>query len=425
MKYKFVEFHNLVPFAAASLNQDDNGDPKTIPIGTATRTRVSSQALKRWARTIPEEHPGSLRSILKGGKPLSRTFRSREILLKKVFDPMIETHGIDPETALLVVKGARDVIVGKPTGKTSETPSPVEASEMESTSDSKSTSDSNSTSKRGKSSKSRGVDLAKALEVPVAPWTDEEMNFILQVSLAQAAKIKENPSKKPSMEDFKKNLKGFLDMPGIEAKLFGRLVTGDIESRIDGALHVAHAWTVHAAQAELDFLTAVDDFSPQGSAFLGSRQLTSGILYLYSVVDTKMLSEHGEGDDVIQQILRWWTGVQAHPLPQTRKGSTAPFESSSFLMVCKTNQMPQTLGQAFFRPVPMEGEGDLMLRTYARLGRYVREDLPLLDLFGRTSPEFRFLAKGERAEVLRALGEPFTADRFLGLADLSRWASED
>ena len=48
---------------------------------------------------------------------------------------------------------------------------------------------------------------------------------------------------------------------GLEAALFGRMVTSDPEANTDAAVHVAHAFTVHAEATESDYFTVVDDLT--------------------------------------------------------------------------------------------------------------------------------------------------------------------
>lgn len=421
MRHKFVEFDFLIPFSAASLNQDDSGDPKSLPLGTARRTRVSSQAQKRWARIFPDDS-GSLGSIRKNGEPLSPTIRSRETFRARIYEPMVNIHRVAPEIALFVVGSLIKILTGKKAGVGSQSSDSEDAEDQDQT-------------KKVKKVKGAEIDLSKVLEIQVGPWTEDEMQVLLQMSLSLAEKTKEVSVKgkplasfeKETLREWNSNLQSFLKYAGLEARLFGRLITGDVMSRIDGAVSVSHAFTVHAEQLETDYFTAVDDLANRGSAHIGSRQLSSGVFYGCSFIDLAALRGH-LADEVIQQVIRCWTMISARPFPQTRKGSTAPFESVSFLMVRKTNNMPHTLSQAFLRPIstdPGLDGGDLLLRSYSRLGRFVREDLPLVDPSGGLHPEFRFLAKGERSEVLGALGDPFTADRFLKLADLASWASED
>ena len=48
----FLQIHTLTSYPAALLNRDDVGFAKRLPFGGATRTRISSQCLKRHWRTF-------------------------------------------------------------------------------------------------------------------------------------------------------------------------------------------------------------------------------------------------------------------------------------------------------------------------------------------------------------------------------------
>ena len=47
MDARFIQIHTLTPYHATLLNREDAGFAKRIPFGGVTRTRISSQCLKR------------------------------------------------------------------------------------------------------------------------------------------------------------------------------------------------------------------------------------------------------------------------------------------------------------------------------------------------------------------------------------------
>ena len=50
---RFLQIHTLTPYAASLINRDDVGAAKRLPFGGATRTRISSQCLKRhWRMAV-------------------------------------------------------------------------------------------------------------------------------------------------------------------------------------------------------------------------------------------------------------------------------------------------------------------------------------------------------------------------------------
>ena len=62
------------------------------------------------------------------------------------------------------------------------------------------------------------------------------------------------------------------------------MVTSDPAANIDAPVHVAHAFTVHAAETESDYFTAMDDLKEDaddgGADTIQEAELTSGLFYL-------------------------------------------------------------------------------------------------------------------------------------------------
>src|SRR5262245_47001412 len=75
---RFVQIHSLQSFPAALLNRDDSGLAKRLPFGGSTRTRVSSQCLKRHWRMAEDDW--SLKRIGLPGAVRSREVPERRIL---------------------------------------------------------------------------------------------------------------------------------------------------------------------------------------------------------------------------------------------------------------------------------------------------------------------------------------------------------
>ena len=86
-KPRFVQIHTLHSYPAALLNRDDSGLAKRMPFGGTTRTRVSSQCLKRHWRTADDEF--SLLNI-DGAEDV---VRSRNIVNRRVLEGLAEEAG--------------------------------------------------------------------------------------------------------------------------------------------------------------------------------------------------------------------------------------------------------------------------------------------------------------------------------------------
>ena len=138
------------------------------------------------------------------------------------------------------------------------------------------------------------------------------------------------------------------------AALFGRMVTSDPKANIDAPVHVAHAFTVHAEEAESDYFIAADDLARDedtGADTIQETELTSGLFYGYVVVDLPGLLDNLGGDtrlagDVLHNLLY----LIAEVSPGAKLGSTAPYSRASFLLVEAGNRQPRSLAEAFRAP---------------------------------------------------------------------------
>jgi CRISPR system Cascade subunit CasC len=86
---RFVQLHLLTSYAAANLNRDDTGRPKTLTFGGVERLRVSSQSLKRAFRTS---------DIFVAGLPDAVGTRSIDFMQRLV--AALVARGLDTETAV-------------------------------------------------------------------------------------------------------------------------------------------------------------------------------------------------------------------------------------------------------------------------------------------------------------------------------------
>jgi CRISPR system Cascade subunit CasC len=145
---------------------------------------------------------------------------------------------------------------------------------------------------------------------------------------------------------------------GLEAALFGRMVTSDPAANTDAPVHVAHALTVHPIEREMDFMAVVDDLKREddsadaGAAGTFDAELTSGLYYNYMVVDVALLvSNLGGNSELAGQVVERLIHLAAEISPGAKKGSTAPYAYAELMLVEAGNRQPRTLGNAFREPV--------------------------------------------------------------------------
>jgi CRISPR system Cascade subunit CasC len=319
---RFLQIHTLHSYTAALLNRDDSGLAKRLPYGGILRTRISSQCLKRhWRKT--KDDPHSL-SALAGSVDSTR---SRELVTKKVFEPLWAKFPEKGEVLKALEPEFQKAVYGD---------------------------------KGDKGKQSRQTLL---LGAPELQWLANEAEA-LAASASDAKSAKEAVAKWASA--FLNNIKAFREntvLPaGLAGALFGRMVTSDTAANIEAPVHVAHAFTVHAAETESDYFTAVDDLKEEdddsGADTIQETELTSGLYYGYVVIDLPGLIKNcgGDADPVSAKKL---AGSIVHNLlyliaevsPGAKHGSTAPYDRASFLLVEAGDRQPRSLAGAFRKPV--------------------------------------------------------------------------
>ncbi len=346
---KFIQLHYLTSYPAALLNRDDAGFAKRIPFGGATRTRISSQCQKRHWRTFEGEH--SLREI-----NISMSIRSRRTFERFVLAPLLE-DGVAQELADAVTEGLMALTLGE--------------------------------SAKAKKSKEESV-APTARTGQITVLGRPELDYLLREARELCAAVDSPKQAREALKKWPKekrdNLKTLRNGAGLDAALFGRMVTSDILARGDAAIHVAHAFTVHAEAAESDYFSAVDDLLQDnaeeealGSGHIGSVELTSGLFYGYTVIDVPLLVSNLEGCaredwrdadpstsvEVIERLVHLIATVS----PGAKLGSTAPYSYAHLVFAEGGSAQPRTLANAFMNPV--RDRSDLLKSTYNALGSYV------------------------------------------------------
>lgn len=390
MPSRFLQIHTLTHYPASLLNRDDAGFAKRMPFGGAVRTRISSQCLKRHWRVYDGDN--SLRTI-----DAPESVRSRISFDRYVVEPLV-ARGIPEDIARL----AAQKIVGKVFGSEAK-------QEKAAKKGAKKTDDQGSTAVEGPVKTSQVTVLGR----PELDYLCELAHEAITSVDGVAAKIEAAIDKRTAEKDLRKNLMalrpGSLEA-GLGAALFGRMVTGDILSRTDAAIHVAHAMTVHAQMTESDYFTAIDDLvredGEQGSGHINASELTSGLFYGYVVIDVKgLVTNLGEdralAGDVIERLVHIISTVS----PGAKKGSTAPYAFSHLVLVESGSTQPRTLQNAFIEPV--RTAGNLIENTYAVMQQHIAD---LDGMYGK---------KEQRAHAGLATGDRFEGGQ--NLAALAAW----
>ena len=369
---RFLQIHTLSAYAAALLNRDDSGLAKRMPYGGVLRTRVSSQCLKRHWRHADDIHS------LYGIAGATEDFRSRELVTVKILEPLRRQFSEEIVDAL--EPEVQAAVYGP----------------------------------KGIERKSRQSLLLGAPEID---WLRSETERLAGAALAAAdgdpGRAAELVAKaaRTWREDCHANFRAMREataLPGgLAAALFGRMVTSDPAASINAPVHVAHAFTVHAEEAEYDFFTAVDDLAGNGSAndLLQETELTSGLFYGYVVVDLNgLLSNLADNTGMAGRVLRNFVYLVAEISPGAKRGSTAPYGRAGFMLLEAGDRQPRSLAEAWRVPCPA---------TVDRAVAALVSHLQALDEVYATGEQRRFMSLADAAVPGAQRGS---------LADLAAWA---
>ena len=323
---RFLQIHTLHSYPAALLNRDDSGLAKRMPFGGATRTRISSQCLKRHWRVAQDEF--AIHSIAGATEAL----RSRNIVERKVMEPVRAASGASDEV-LQAVEDAFNIGVYGRSG----------------------------TTESGRQPLLLGLPEVEHLRERAAAICAEHS---ADAEAAGKAATDLFNARRGEGNNFRALLNGARLPAGLEAALFGRMVTSDPGANIEAAIHVAHAFTVHAEESESDYFSVVDDLQREdedaGAAHIGDMELTAGLFYGYVVVDVPGLVSNLEGcaagewenaDRVLAgKVVEHLTHLIATVSPGAKLGSTAPYACADLMLIEAGSRQPRSLANAYREP---------------------------------------------------------------------------
>ena len=358
MTPKFLQLYYLIDHSGVLVNRDDNGSAKTLLKGGVIRTRWSSQSIKRKLRTATGRY--ALSNITPDAVRTKEL--ASDLITRHIQQRLPEADGEAVETAVTALNIG---LYGKD----------------------------------GNDSKKRQMLL---FGYPEITWLSEAVTTCLR----------ENPDPEEAGKavaglfngsDAKRNFRAFRSntaMPaGATGALHGRMVTADQHARIDGALHVAHAFTIHGQQRDLDFFTSMDDLrlaqQEAGSGYMGMTEISSGIFYLYMAVDMPLLVSNTTGHpaenwlqadrSTAAALAASVAALAADELPGAKLGSTAAHARAQVLLAEMGEDPPRSLAGAFTVPArPNIADGLKRLQ----------EHLDEMDRMHQTSEARRLMAPG-------------------------------
>ncbi|RGE19861.1 type I-E CRISPR-associated protein Cas7/Cse4/CasC [Leucobacter sp. wl10] len=327
----FIDIHVLQTVPPSCINRDDTGSPKTATYGGVRRHRVSSQAWKKAARS-------DFNDRLDIGKIGERTLRVVERIAERMreLDPSLEDPRRDEAaTAVLEAAGVKVKIEKKK--------SEDEGSEQRRTG---------------------------------------YLVFLSRAQIDALARIGIDHLNGEKM-DKKAAKQAFADENSIDVALFGRMIADAPDLNVDAACQVGHAISVHAATAEFDYFTAVDDNAPTdnvGAGMIGTVEFVSSTLYRYATVDAVRLKENLGSSEAAARAVEAFARSFLLSMPTGKQNTFANRTRPGVVLVEVRQDQPVNLAGAFEDPV--RADGGMLPRAAGKLvGQALAED----ESFG-TSP---------------------------------------
>ena len=381
---RFLQIHTLSPYVGTLLNRDDSGLAKRLPYGGVSRTRISSQCLKRHWRKANDPH--ALEQIG------TVSVRSRDLIKAVAKEARKNVAHWNDHVAealtpwfLFAVYGTKAADAPKKLGEKS----------------------------RFEDKSSRQTLLFGRPEIE---WLGQhlarlmgEANGDAEKAFAAASEWVGGSDKKVFLKNMEAMREGATLPGGLTAALFGRMVTSDPAASITAPVHVAHAFAVHAEEAESDYFTAVDDLSGyvRGADTLQETELTSSLFYGYVVVDLPTLVDNtGDDTELAGTVLYHLIHLIAEVSPGAKLGSTAPYTRAALMLLEAGDRQPRSLAEAY--RVPCKPDIEAAAEALAeQLGKFDKA-----------------YATGEERRLLSLAAAQVASARGGSLEDLAQWAKE-
>lgn len=300
----FLQIHLLTAYGPANLNRDDLGRPKTAMFGDTERLRISSQSLKRaWREAFKLEFEGQ------------HGVRTKRLALEYFLKPL-RAAGVSEKDAIKwsVLVAAQ---FGKPKKQDKQKP-----------------------------------DQEAELETLVFVGPDEIR------AIEDLAKTCATEKREPNADDLKL-LRA--NPAAVDIGMFGRMLADKPEFNVEAAVQVSHAITVHPAEPEDDYFTAVDDLSREdetGSSHLGESGFGAGVFYIYICVSRKLLLDNLNGDAALaSRAIDALVRTACTVAPTGKQNSFASRSRAFYAQAELGDGQPRQLSFAFLRDLSPNKEG--------------------------------------------------------------------
>ncbi|KQX30793.1 type I-E CRISPR-associated protein Cas7/Cse4/CasC [Streptomyces sp. Root63] len=344
LKPRFVDIHVVQPVPYANLNRDDTNSVKTMLYGDALRTRISSQS---WKRAIREHFQEALGDSALRTRRIGE--RVAEVLRDRGWDEALAGRAGAHVAAGSSIKW--EVAKGK--------------------------------DKQPITNKVLTNALIYLPEDAIEELADiaEAHKDALTTDFTGKGKTKPESALKGKIDKILLKRNGVIN-------LFGRMLAEVDRAGVDGAVQVAHAFTTHATEVELDYFAAVDDVTAAkgdetGSGHMGTAEFSTGTLYRFATVDLQELTKNLSDDndiavDAARELAAQFLLSFIESLPQAKKNSTAPHSLPHLVHVAVRSDRPLSFAAAFEEPVRSAQHGGYVARSVEGIDSYAQAANTLL-----------------------------------------------
>ena len=311
-----IEFHILQSFPVTCLNRDDVGAPKSALVGGVPRARVSSQCWKRQVRLALHD------------LGLSTGIRTKH--LAEMIASACCALGASEEQAAVCGSAIAASLAD-------DTLFFISRQEVE-----------RLAAYAAESSFKLPVEAAKAKK---GKKDDEADTGKVTLPKGELAKIRKCLSYAKSAAD------------GLDIALFGRMVAQDPSLNVQAATAFAHALSTHKVVNEVEFFTALDDYSRlvhedeervSGSSHMGTLEYNAATYYRYISLDLGQLWTNLGGEGVVDAV-EAFTKALYLAVPEARQSTQSgacPWDYARILV-----RRGQRMQLSFEKPVRTVNDG--------------------------------------------------------------------
>jgi len=363
-----LNLHVLISHSFSCLNRDDLGMQKSGLMGGVRRTRISSQALKRAMRLSPyyRDHLGT------------PSFRSRNLTL---ITDHLQGQLADEFSEEVIRKTARLFVENASAPADADAEAEEEAEELEAGGAGEEEPPADDT---GRAVAPWCVAEIRELCGRVAQVLDEGLTAEESEKIAarhaqlleKYAKAKTKPAKPPKSlralveEELDKKIVRRLrgQMQGasqdfnqaVDIALSGRMATAGLMTSVYGAMAVAHAFTTHASEPDIDWFTAMDDLDRKGAGHISTQELSADVFYRYACISLGQLRDNLGAAPRTRalDVARHVAHLLATVTPSGKQQAFGAFNPAEVVLASFSDQ-PLSLANAFESPVKAKGEGFL------------------------------------------------------------------